>query len=74
MKEQYKCIYNLKLAGYLMMHGFPIRRVERNLDRPKWDVYLFDKTEEIEEVIEFYKFKKSKGENNNGINIRRDTD
>ena len=63
MKEKYKCIYNLKLAGYLMMHGFPVRRVERNLDRPKWDVYLFDQSEEIEEIIEFYKYKKSKGDN-----------
>lgn len=67
MKEKYKCIYSLKLAGYLMMHGFPVRRVERNLDRPKWDVYLFDKSEEIEEAIEFYKFKKAKV-NNDGIN------
>ena len=69
MKEKYKCIYNLKLAGYLMMHGYPIRRVEKNLDRPKWDVYLFDQSEEIEETIEFYKFKKSKGEKQNA-NIR----
>ena len=74
MKEKYKCIYNLKLAGYLMMHGFPIKRVEKNLDRPWRDVYLFEPSEEIEEAIEFYKFKKSKKENkDNGINNERST-
>ena len=50
-----------------MMHGYPVRRVERNLDRPKWDVYLFDQSEEIEELIKFYKYKKSK-EKSNDIN------
>ena len=68
MKEKYKCIYSLKLAGYLMMHGYPVRRVEHNLDRPKWDVYLFDQSEEIEETIEFYKFKKTKEKHKYGIN------
>ena len=70
MKEKYKCIYSLKLAGYLMMHGFPVKRVEKNLDRPKWDVYLFEPSEEIEEAIEFYKFKKAKV-NEDGINNNR---
>lgn len=60
MKEKYKCIYSLKLAGYLMMHGYPIRKIEANNYNPKWDVYMFDQSSEIEETIEFYKYKKSK--------------
>lgn len=60
MKEKYKCIYSLKLAGYLMMHGYPIRKIEVNNYNPKWDVYMFDQSSEIEETIEFYKYKKSK--------------
>ena len=42
MKEKYKCIYSLKLAGYLMMHGYPIRGIEKNKYNPKWDVYFSD--------------------------------
>ena len=70
MKEKYKCIYSLKLAGYLMMHGYPIRGIEKNKYNPKWDVYFFDDTSEIQETIEFYNYKKSK-EKNNGIDNER---
>ena len=69
MKEKYKCIYSLKLAGYLMMHGYPIRSIDKNKYNPKWDVYFFDDTDEIKETIEFYNYRKSK-ENNYGINNR----
>lgn len=69
MKEKYECIYSLKLAGYLMMHGYPIRKIEKNKYNPKWDVYFFDESNEIKETIEFYNYKKSK-EKNYGINNR----
>ena len=69
MKEKYKCIYNLRLAGFLMMNGIPIQRIERNLGRPWRNVYLFEDKEEISKLIETYKEQKSK-ENNNGINNR----
>lgn len=65
-----KCIYNLKLAGYLMMHQCPILRVEKNLGRPWRDVYLFEDTEKINQLIEQYKTEKSK-ENKDGINYKR---
>lgn len=68
MKEKYKCIYNMRLAGYLMQHGFRIRKIEPDRHHEKWDVYLFDWSEELEETIEFYKFKKSKGNKNYGLN------
>ena len=66
---EYKPIYNLRLAGFLMMNGIPIKRVEVNLGRPWRDVYLFENSEKIEQLISEYKKEKSKGENNYGINI-----
>ena len=67
-KQPYKCIYNLSLAGYLMMHKQPIQRIEKNLDRPWRNVYLFNASKEIEKLIEQYKSEKSKEVLNNGIN------
>ena len=60
---RYKCIYNLRLAGYLMMNGIPIKRVERNLGKPWMDVYLFEDTPAIEKFVNIYKTEKSKGKN-----------
>lgn len=65
---QYKCIYNLRLAGFLMMNGIPIKRIEVNLGRPRRDVYLFEQSKKIEELILKYKSQKSK-ENDDGNNI-----
>lgn len=70
MKEKYKCIYNMRLAGYLMLNGIPIQRIERNLGRPWRNVFLFEDTEEISKLIEIYKQQKSKENDNNGINIK----
>ena len=66
---QYTPIYNLRLAGFLMMNGIPIKRVEVNLGRPWRDVYLFEKSEKIEELISEYKMQKSKGEFDYGSNL-----
>ncbi len=66
---EYKAIYNLRLAGFLMMNGLPIKRVEVSLGRPWRDVYLFEDSEKIEALISEYKSKKSKGEINYGIDI-----
>lgn len=54
-----------------MMHGYPIRKIEVNNYNPKWDVYMFDQSSEIEETIEFYKYKKSKENIKNGIDNKR---
>lgn len=45
-----------------MMHGIPIRRIETNLGRRWRNVYLFDNTAKIEELINLYKVQKSNGE------------
>ena len=65
MKEKYKCIYNPQVAGYLMMNGMHLKRIERNLDRPWTNVYLFEDKNEIEELIDKYKKEKSTEEKAN---------
>lgn len=60
--DEYKCIYNLRLAGFLMMNGIPIQRIETNLGRRWRNVYLFENNTKIEEFINLYKQQKSKGE------------
>lgn len=61
--DKYKCIYSLRLAGFLMMHGIPIRRIETNLGRRWRNVYLFENNIKIEQLIHQYKQQKSKGDN-----------
>ena len=70
MKEKYKCIYNLRLAGFLMLNGIPIQRIERNLGRPWRNVYLFEDKVEISKLIETYKEQKSKENDKDGFNNR----
>ena len=73
MKEKYKCIYNMRLAGYLMMNGMRIIRMEKNLGRPWRNVFIFEDTDEVMKFIEIYKNEKSK-ENKDGINNERSAD
>ena len=70
MKEKYKCIYNMRLAGFLMMNGIRILRIDKNLGRPWRNVFIFEDNKDIEKLIEAYKELKSKEKNygiNNGI-------
>ena len=66
-QKPYKCIYNQQLAGFLMLNKQPLQRMERNLDLPWRNVFLFNDTEEVEQLMLQYK-KEYKGENKNGIN------
>lgn len=73
MKEykMYKQIFSLRLAGYLMMNGFPIKRIHHNLKKRDKDVYLFEDTPEITQAILKYKeFIMYKGENYADFNKR----
>lgn len=57
----YKQIFSLRLAGYLMLMGFRIRRIHHNLKEIDKDVYLFDDTPELEKaMLEYKKLKKTK--------------
>ena len=57
MKEykMYKQIFSLRLAGYLMMNGFPIKRIHHNLKAKNKDVYLFEDTSELVQAMLKYK-------------------
>ena len=50
-KKMYKQIFSLRLAGYLMMNGFRIKRIHHNLKETDKDVYLFDDTPELESAM-----------------------
>lgn len=61
MKEQkFKYIFSLKLAGYLMMHGQRIIRINHNLNVANKDVYVFIDTPELCELMSEYSNKNSK--------------
>ena len=53
--KKYKQIFSLKFAGYLMMNGFPIKRIHHNLKIKNKDVYLFEDTPEFMQIILKYK-------------------
>ena len=72
MKEKYKCIYNMRLAGFLMMNGIRILRMDKNLGRPWRNIFIFEDNENVDKLIETYKELKSK-EKNYGINNGRST-
>lgn len=63
MKEQkFKYIFSLRLAGYLMMNGFRILRINHNLQHSNKDVYVFEDSEEICKAMEVYTLSKNSKE------------
>lgn len=66
-EEKFKYIFSLKLAGFLMIHGQRIIRINHNLNVPNKDVYVFVDTPELCKLMSEYsnKYKNSK-ENNYG--------
>lgn len=73
MKEykMYKQIFSLRLAGYLMLNGFRIKRIHHNLKEVDKDVYLFDDTPELKNaMLEYKKLKQTKENNYGDINKR----
>ena len=52
--KKFKYIFSLRLAGYLMMNGFRIIRINHNLQRQGKDVYVFENSEEICRTMEEY--------------------
>lgn len=53
----YKQIFSLKLAGFLMINGIPIKRIHHDLKHNHKDVYLFENSKKVEEKIIEYKIK-----------------
>ena len=60
MKEKFKYIFSLRLAGYLMMQGHRIIRINHNLNIPNKDVYVFIDTPELCKDMGEYSIKNSK--------------
>ena len=60
MEEKFKYIFSLKLAGYLMMNGQRIIRINHNLNVSNKDVYVFIDTPELCQLMSEYTNKHSK--------------
>lgn len=72
MKEQkFKYIFSLKLAGYLMMHGQRIIRINHNLNISDKDVYVFNDTPELCRLMSEYSNINSK--ENNYVHDKQDS-
>lgn len=59
-KKKYEYIKSLRLAGYLMMNGFRIIRINHNLKVAGKDIYVFEQTEKLKEYIFRYINKRTK--------------
>lgn len=70
MEEKFKYIFSLRLAGYCMMYGQRIIRINHNLNVPNKDVYVFVDTPELRKLMSEYSNKNSK-EKNYGDNYRK---
>lgn len=67
MEEKFKYIFSLKLAGYLMMNGQRIIRINHNLNVSNKDVYVFVDTPELCKLMSEYSNRdKNSKENNYG--------
>jgi len=60
--KRFKYIFSLRLAGYLMINGFRILRINHNLERHGKDVYVFENSEEICKAMENYTIYKNSKE------------
>ena len=69
--DKFKYIFSLKLAGYLMMNGHRIVRLNHNLNVSNKDVYVFVDTPELCQLMSEYSNKNSKEKYNNGNNNKR---
>ena len=55
MKKEY-IVFNMATAGYLMMRGFVIKRIERTNKGDKWkNIFIFNDSEKLKEAIQDYK-------------------
>lgn len=78
MKKKFKYIFSLRLAGFLMMHGHRIIRINHNLDTPNKDVYVFIDTPELcaamSEYTKIQKEKNNAADERSGSNTQRKND
>lgn len=49
--KKYEYVKSLRLAGFLMMNGFRILRINHNLKVRGKDIYVFEQTEALKNKI-----------------------
>ena len=65
--KKFKYIFSLRLAGFLMMNGFRILRINHNLQKNDKDVSVFDNSDELCNMMEKYTLIKNSKETENDI-------
>ena len=65
--KKFKYIFSLRLAGFLMMNGFRILRINHNLQKKDKDVYVFENSNEVCKMMEKYNEIKNSKETENDI-------
>ena len=50
-EKKYEYVKSLRLAGWLMYHGFRILRINHNLEVKGKDVYVFEQSDELSGCI-----------------------
>ena len=64
MKEKkYEYIKSLRLAGWLMLNGFRILRINHNLEVKGKDVYVFEQSDKLSDCIFKYINRRTKEKN-----------
>lgn len=54
-KQNLMAVFSLRMAGYLMMHGFVLLELREHIDGSGKKVFYFKKTKALEKVMEDYK-------------------
>ena len=65
--KKFKYIFSLRLAGFLMMNGFRILRINHNLQKKDKDDYVFEDSKELCKTMEKYTLIKNSKETENDI-------
>ena len=59
-EKKYEYVKSLRLAGWLMMNGFRILRINHNLKVKGKDIYVFEQSEKLSDCIFEYINKRTK--------------
>lgn len=63
MIKKYEYVKSLRLAGWLMLHGFRILRINHNLEVKGKDIYVFEQSDKLSDCIFEYINKRTKDKN-----------
>ena len=51
-------VFNQRLAGYLMLHGFRLIRIAQNDHVPQLNVFVFEKSKDLLDTMSQYQISK----------------